>query len=219
MENAPSTVQTHLRFSPTFRILDDKGNNLTKEVQKVLEAEPQIYSYNLKVLEDDPVDYRIVLRESTDLQWFWDENNFIIDTPSKGPSELAILIVNCLWEAFSPQVMEVWSKFTRFSSTVEPSRAETKRTVQFSPQYRVLLSLLVGEGNHEPINWDIENAIQKYFNPLIEQLASLAKLNIETQIQYFVEDAEAYIKDDKFCTKHADLPNLVNNFEKYLCMY
>ncbi|EPY51556.1 pig-S [Schizosaccharomyces cryophilus OY26] len=217
MENTRYQLESNLRFTPTFRITGDPTGKLTHLSDKLINEEPQYSFYNIQFATSEAADYAICLAKSSENSWYWKGRDLHLNYKENfSENEIAIMLVNRLYEVFSPEIMDISAKYSRLTSKNLPFEFYNKRAIQFSPQYRILLSLFLGEGSHDLRGWEIESAIAKYLQPLIQQLSQIMNLSVESQVQYFVDDPPVYFKEGEYRTAFADFPKVVNNFEKYL---
>ncbi|EPX73902.1 pig-S [Schizosaccharomyces octosporus yFS286] len=218
MENARYKLESHLRFTPTFRIENDPDGKLTDLSDKLINEEPQFPFYELQFTESkEAADYSICISKSSESSSYWKGRNLYLEYKEDiSEKEIAIMLVNRLYEVFSPEIMDISGKYSQLTSKNVPSKVYNKRSIQFSPQYRILLSLILGEGSHDLYGWEIENAVAKYLHPLIQQLSQIMNLTVESQVQYFVDDPPVTSKEGEYRTAFSDFPKVVNNLEKYL---
>ncbi|WBW75468.1 pig-S [Schizosaccharomyces osmophilus] len=217
MENARYKLESNLQFTPTFRIVDDPAGRITYLSDKLMNEEPQYSFYEIQFTRSEAADYLICLTKSSKNSWYWKGRSLHLDYKEDfSDNEVAIMLVNRLYAVFSPEIMDISAKYSRLTSKNIPATVYNKRSIQFSPQYRILLSLFLGEGSHELNGWEIESAIAKFLQPLTQQLSQIMNLTVESQVQYFVDDPPVTSKEGEYRTAFSDFPKFVNNLEKYL---
>ncbi|RIA87016.1 phosphatidylinositol-glycan biosynthesis class S protein [Glomus cerebriforme] len=75
-------------------------------------------------------------------------------------------------------------------SIIEPlsdSKVEldSMRTMKYSSQYQVTFSLMNGDPSNLLVNWDIEEAVNKYLGPFVNQISMISNLTVDSQIQHY----------------------------------
>ena len=62
---------------------------------------------------------------------------------------------------------------------------DSMRTMKYSPQYQVTFSLMNGDPSNLLVNWDIEEAVNKYLQPFVKNIFMISNLTVDSQIQHY----------------------------------
>ncbi|GBC08692.1 hypothetical protein RclHR1_08300008 [Rhizophagus clarus] len=93
---------------------------------------------------------------------------------------------------------------------------DSMRTMKYSPQYQVTFSLMNGDPSDLLVNWDIEEAVDKYLQFFVNKISMISNLTVDSQIQHYARlTFEPYHKADEnyfFLTPEL-LPHFINAAE------
>jgi len=91
-------------------------------------------------------------------------------------------------------------------SAIENLSKRTTRSVRYAPTYHLTFSLFTD--GPTPNTWDIEDAVDKYINPMLDLLRPIHNFTVDTQLQLY---ATPGVQSDALENK--DLPSFINAAE------
>jgi phosphatidylinositol glycan class S len=93
---------------------------------------------------------------------------------------------------------------------------DSMRTMKYSSQYQVTFSLMNGDPSDLLVNWNIEEAVNKYLQLFVNKISMISNLTVDSQIQHYARlTFEPYHKADEnyfFLTPEL-LPHFINAAE------
>ncbi|PWW72352.1 hypothetical protein C7212DRAFT_302205 [Tuber magnatum] len=106
-------------------------------------------------------------------------------------------------------------------NTAEIAR-KMSRIVKYSPMYHLTFSLFTAAG--APSNWEIEEAVSEYLQPLLDALGGISGFTVDSQIQFYaslsssvvptwVPDSEGEGAGGRYTLKKEDLSSFINSAE------
>lgn len=93
---------------------------------------------------------------------------------------------------------------------------DSMRTMKYSPQYQVTFSLMNGDPSDLLVNWDIEEAVNKYLQLFVNKISVISNLTVDSQIQHYARlTFEPFHKADEnyFYLTPELLPHFINAAE------
>ena len=102
-------------------------------------------------------------------------------------------------------------------ATTQAIEKRTTRAFKYASTYHVTFSLFAASAS--PSAWDIEEAVQQYINPLLQQLASVSDFHVDTQIQLFASFSPSIAApqldetSNTYKLLHSDLSGFINAAE------
>ncbi|KAL4231706.1 hypothetical protein ACF0H5_009282 [Mactra antiquata] len=94
---------------------------------------------------------------------------------------------------------------------------EMLRSVRFHSGYDVILTLVNPRPDIFDVQWNIETAVNKYFDPLIEMMRNYTEINVKSQMLYFTKLQTKPKKDSTgFYFTMKELPHMINPLEAKL---
>ncbi|CAH1785714.1 unnamed protein product [Owenia fusiformis] len=188
-----------------------KGN-----IRKAYDEERQVYEAAKTLEELDAALYKVKLLK---------ENGkyCIVILPSTSPLASSNIHVGKQRTTFltgENGLLSVLDDFTRIIKEVGARQKATKesmRAVHTTPEYELTFSLLNPQPDMLAVAWPIAAAVGEYLDPLTEQFADFAKMNVKSQILHYTGLSVKTKKADKgsYLTE-ADLPHLINPIESQL---
>ncbi|RPB01042.1 hypothetical protein L873DRAFT_1678010 [Choiromyces venosus 120613-1] len=166
-------------------------------------------------------------------------------SPSYNPTSLSAFVASTLQEIFAEEQQMI--SYLLASSTPTPSPSPSSgggnggngvkvvnkvntveiarkmsRIVKYSPMYHLTFSLFTATGN--PSNWEIEEAVSEYLQPLLDALGGISGFTVDSQIQFYaslsssvvptwVPDSEEEGVGGKYTLKKEDLSSFINSAE------
>lgn len=114
------------------------------------------------------------------------------------------------------------------SSAADINHAEITRKMsrifRYSPTYHLTFSLFTGSST--PSTWEIEDAIEEYFQPLLDALSGISNFTVDSQIQFYASPSanvvptfenlnkeDANSTDGHWVLKKQDLSSFINSAE------
>eukprot|EP00298_Acanthocystis_sp_HF-20_P014865 c20932_g1_i1.p1 GENE.c20932_g1_i1~~c20932_g1_i1.p1 ORF type:complete len:514 (+),score=165.15 c20932_g1_i1:10-1551(+) len=104
------------------------------------------------------------------------------------------------WISLSPHNLDVLnlvldSLWKRIWTDIAPIDSGIRFPAQ--PRYQIVFHLVISDPSTSASDWEIENAVNKYINPFIKPLSSMAEFNIQSQIHFYKSIASGLAKLQK----------------------
>jgi len=94
--------------------------------------------------------------------------------------------------------------------------SDSMRTMKYSPQYQVTFSLMNGDPSNLLVNWDIEDAVNKYLQPFVDKVSVISNLTVDSQIQHYARltfEPRHNVDKNYFILTPELLPHFINAAE------
>lgn len=107
--------------------------------------------------------------------------------------------------------------FALDQETTQAIERRTTRAFKYASTYHVTFSFFAASAS--PSAWDIEEAVQRYINPLLNQLSSTSDFHVDTQVQLFASFSPSIAgpqydeETDTHKLLHSDLSGFINAAE------
>uniref|UniRef100_T1J040 Uncharacterized protein n=1 Tax=Strigamia maritima TaxID=126957 RepID=T1J040_STRMM len=103
-----------------------------------------------------------------------------------------------------------------------PPDKATMRTLLSSPSYDLTFSLIIPQPHLKILKWEIEKAINMYFQPMFDKLSKFVQFNVKSQVLYLttLNVKPNYNSEEKyFYLSSEQLPHVINPIEAKLGSY
>ena len=125
-------------------------------------------------------------------------------------AEMESTVSQAMSTIFVSEYKTLAKRFTKIGDI----QGEVLRVMKYSGEYQLVYSLVVANPNDFMVSWDIQNAIQKFVTPLINQFANISTLKVSSVIQNYASLTHIPPKDSNgFILYPKDLIMYLNSAE------
>lgn len=195
------TSEIHIKVPVVFSGIDSEtATEIETELAQQL-ASQNIYGWGIIPSATEGVQIHIAEADSPTYTVDTKGQDIKITAPR---DDLVKASVASILSVYKPEIQD-------FLRLIGRNKSKDDLAVIYSPQYYITFSLFHGGG--VPVSWDIQPALEEYFDPLVKELQHVAAFNVDTQVEHHAELSRKpeEIEDNQYVLTPGDLSTFINS--------